>query len=111
MHVASASASTVRSFLRVPPVGRVFRDLPLCFRLCFWRYLLFLCHVLFVFPVPSCHKMTTPMHPNNCKVDDVEVTKAAKKGALPQVCDSRNKLDRWLKYKRVCQCVSSVPLR
>ena len=40
----------------------------------------------------------------------VKVPKAAKKGALPQVCDSRSKPDQWFKYQRVCQCVSSVPL-
>ena len=40
----------------------------------------------------------------------VKVSKAAKKGVLPQVCDCRSKADQWFKYKRVCQCVASVPL-
>ena len=40
----------------------------------------------------------------------VKVPKAAKKGALPQVCDCRNKQDHWFKYNRVCQCVARVPL-
>ena len=40
----------------------------------------------------------------------VKVPKAAKKGALPQVCDCRSKADQWFKYKRVYQCVASVPL-
>ena len=40
----------------------------------------------------------------------VKVPKAAKKGAVPQVCDCERKADQWFKYKRVCQCVASVPL-
>ena len=40
----------------------------------------------------------------------VKVRKAAKKGAVPHVCDCRSKADQWFKYKRVCQCVASVPL-
>ena len=40
----------------------------------------------------------------------VKVPKAAKKEALPLVCDFRSKQDQWFKYKRVCQCVASVPL-
>ena len=40
----------------------------------------------------------------------VKVPKAAKKGDLPQVCDCRSKADQWFKYKRICQCVASVPL-
>ena len=35
----------------------------------------------------------------------VKVPRAAKKGALPQICDCRSKADQWFKYKRVYQAL------
>ena len=51
----------------------------------------------------SCYLTTVQLY-------HVKVPKAAKKGALPQVCDSCSKPHQCFKYKRVCQWVSSVPL-